>query len=66
MVHLDSPGLQSYTLLRTAGLRDKTTLMCGLITADSERQSQSNYALIILRELRSRRTLWKSVYPAAE
>ncbi len=47
-------------------LRVKTILMCGLITADSIKQSHSNYALIILREFRSRRTLWKSVYPAAE
>lgn len=43
-----------------------TTLMCGLITTNNVRQSHSNYALIIFRELRSRRTLWKSVYPAAE
>ena len=50
----------------TRRMRVKTTAMCGLITADSVRQSHSNYALIILRELRSRRTLWNRVYPAAE
>lgn len=49
-------------------VRVKATLMCGLITSDkaSTRQSHCNYALVILKELRSRRTLWKSVYPAAE
>lgn len=54
-------------LIGTKGLRRlrvKTTLMVWSLYS-SVRKSCSNYVLIILREFKSRRTLWKSVYPAA-
>lgn len=59
--------LHSFINLCVQGLFEvSTTLICGPITVDTVRKSQYNYALIILRELRSSRTLWNSVYPAAE